>query len=272
MTTPNNNNSQMHSDIMVAGSKDRPPMLATGRYAQWQSCSMIYVDTKPNMKELKKCIFNETYENTLPENRAYIDAKAKAIHMILSGIEDEIYSTVDACKTTQEMWTAIKRLQQDGESIESYYSRFYKTMNEMVRIQLEVATVQVNVQFLQQLQPEWSRFMVVVKQTIDLDKESYHKLFDILKQYQNEVNEIRAEKIARNENPLALVVDKRLFLPQGKYDVMQTGRERQHFEESKSINDTYVIETVDSNVIPDHSDMCNNEFEDDHNANDNDED
>ncbi|GKD70106.1 reverse transcriptase domain-containing protein, partial [Tanacetum coccineum] len=46
----------------------------------------------------------------------------------------------------------------------------------------------------------------------------------------------------------------------------------QHFEQPESINDTYVIETVDSNVIPDHSDMCNNEFEDDHNANDNDED
>nr|GEZ39912.1 Gag-Pol polyprotein [Tanacetum cinerariifolium] len=53
---------------------------------------------------------------------------------------------------------------------------------------------------------EWSRFVTVVKQTVDLDKESYHKLFDILKQYQNEVNEICAEKIAKNANPLALVV------------------------------------------------------------------
>ncbi|GKE00090.1 hypothetical protein Tco_1388073, partial [Tanacetum coccineum] len=50
--------------------------------------------------------------------------------------------------------------------------------------------MQVNVQFLQQLQLEWSRFMTIIKQTIDLDKESYHKLFDILKQYQKEVNEI----------------------------------------------------------------------------------
>ncbi|GKC53608.1 hypothetical protein Tco_1076353 [Tanacetum coccineum] len=39
----------------------------------------------------------------------------------------------------------------------------------------------------------------------NLDKESYHKLFDILKEYPNEVNEIRAEKLARNANPLALV-------------------------------------------------------------------
>ncbi|GKE19634.1 hypothetical protein Tco_1427211 [Tanacetum coccineum] len=100
----------------------------TPRYAQWKSRFMRYVDTKPNMKEPKKCIFNgpyvtprvfipakpatktdpdvpehtvpETYENTLLENRAYIDAEAEAIHMILSEIEDEIYSTVDACKLT----------------------------------------------------------------------------------------------------------------------------------------------------------------------------
>ncbi|GJZ29515.1 retrovirus-related pol polyprotein from transposon TNT 1-94 [Tanacetum coccineum] len=52
---------------------------------------------------------------------------------------------------------------------------------------------------------EWSRFVTIVKQTVDLDKESYHNLFDILKQYQKEVNEIRAKKIARNANLLALV-------------------------------------------------------------------
>ncbi|GKB72070.1 hypothetical protein Tco_0933482 [Tanacetum coccineum] len=53
--------------------------------------------------------------------------------------------------------------------------------------------------------PEWSRFVTIVKQTVNLDKESYHKLFDILKQYKKEVNEICAEKIAKNANPLALV-------------------------------------------------------------------
>nr|GFB26650.1 hypothetical protein [Tanacetum cinerariifolium] len=71
------------------------------------------------------------------------------------------------------MWEAIERLQQ-GES--------------------------VNIQDL-----EWSRFVTIVKQQQKLDEVSYQKLFDILKQYQNEVNELRAEKLARNANPLALV-------------------------------------------------------------------
>ncbi|GKE93952.1 hypothetical protein Tco_1578807, partial [Tanacetum coccineum] len=38
-----------------------------------------------------------------------------------------------------------------------------------------------------------------------LDEVSYHKFFDILKQYQKEVNELRAKRIAKTANPLALV-------------------------------------------------------------------
>nr|GEV26658.1 hypothetical protein [Tanacetum cinerariifolium] len=35
----------------------------------------------------------------------------EAIHLILTGIRDEIYSTVDACQTAQEMWEVIERNQ-----------------------------------------------------------------------------------------------------------------------------------------------------------------
>nr|GFB55451.1 hypothetical protein [Tanacetum cinerariifolium] len=35
----------------------------------------------------------ETFKNITLENHAHFDAKAKAIHMILSGIRNDIYST-----------------------------------------------------------------------------------------------------------------------------------------------------------------------------------
>ncbi|GJS06447.1 hypothetical protein Tco_0363243 [Tanacetum coccineum] len=170
----------------------------------------------------------ETIHNMTTENKLYFQAEKEAIFLILTGIGDEIYSTVDACNTAKEMWTAIERLQQgeslnvqdvktnlfwefgkftsrDGESMESYYSRFYKLMNELTRNNLQVSTMQVNVQFLQQLQPEWSRFVTIVKQKEEIDKVSYHRLFDVLKQFQNEVNDIRSERLARSANPLALL-------------------------------------------------------------------
>nr|GEZ12171.1 reverse transcriptase domain-containing protein [Tanacetum cinerariifolium] len=99
----------------------------------------------------------ETPTNMSPENKAHFLAEKEAIHLILTGIRDDIYSTVDACQTAQEIWEAIER------------------------------------------------FVTIVKQQHKLDEVSYYKLFDILKQYQNEVNKLRAKKLARNANPLALV-------------------------------------------------------------------
>ncbi|GJY04315.1 hypothetical protein Tco_0370255 [Tanacetum coccineum] len=97
----------------------------------------------------------ETILTMSPENKAHYESKKEAIHLLLTGIGDEIYSTVDVCKTAHEIWIAIERLKQ--ESMESYYSRFYKMMNGLIRNNLTVATMQVNVNFLQQLQPEWLR-------------------------------------------------------------------------------------------------------------------
>ncbi|GKE04399.1 hypothetical protein Tco_1396417, partial [Tanacetum coccineum] len=184
------NNSQMHNDIMIVGSKERLPMLALEVPAEGDD---------PGQQCMVK---EETYVNTTLENRKLIDDEAEVIHMILNGIRESINKQDVKTKLFCEFGKFTLR---DEESIESYYILFYKMMNEMVRDQLKVDNMQVNVQFLQQLQPKWSRFVIIVKQQQDLDTVSYHKLFDIMKQNQNKVNEIRAKKIARNANPLALV-------------------------------------------------------------------
>ncbi|GJZ21832.1 hypothetical protein Tco_0558871 [Tanacetum coccineum] len=112
---------------------------------------------------------------------------------------DEIYSTVDACNTANEMWTAIERLQQ-GESL-----NIQDVKTNSVPGNLEFTSL--NVQFLfQQLNQNGPRFVrLLVKQSKEIDTISYHTLFDILKQYQNEVNDIRAERIAKSANPLTLL-------------------------------------------------------------------
>ncbi|GJV42903.1 hypothetical protein Tco_1427439 [Tanacetum coccineum] len=204
-----------HNNIMAAGSRDRPPMLATGRYAQWRSRFLRYIDTKTNGDALRKCILDglyipstvviqavhatenfpavpehttvETILNMSPANKAHFESEKEAIHLILTGIGDEIYSTVDACKTTHEMWEAIERLQQENNltvdiNCKSMFIFLITTSNQNDQ-----------------------RFVTIVKQQHKLDEVSYHKFFDILKQYQKEVNELRAERIAKNANPLALV-------------------------------------------------------------------
>ncbi|GJV61230.1 hypothetical protein Tco_1467330 [Tanacetum coccineum] len=61
----------------------------------------------------------ETVLNMSPANKAHFESEKEAIHLILTGIGDEIYSTVDACKIAHEMWeTSYRRLLQ-GESLTS---------------------------------------------------------------------------------------------------------------------------------------------------------
>nr|GEW22487.1 copia protein [Tanacetum cinerariifolium] len=49
---------------MAAGSRDRPLMLATGRYPQWRSRFLRYIDTRPNGDALRKCILSGPYKPT----------------------------------------------------------------------------------------------------------------------------------------------------------------------------------------------------------------
>ncbi|GJY11906.1 retrovirus-related pol polyprotein from transposon TNT 1-94 [Tanacetum coccineum] len=251
MSNTNNNlqtqtSNALYNAIMEAGGKDRPPMLALGNYVQWKFRIKRYIDTKPNNELIYYCLqnppykfkwteiiipvaegssettterFMENYKNVSQDIRNQLDAEAEPFQIILTRIDNDIYSTVDACPNayleTNLYWEFGKFTSRDGESLESYYSRFYKMMNELVRNKCDVTNHQVNVQFLLQLQPEWQRFVTLVKQSQELKTVSYHKLYDILKQHQNKVNEIRAERLARTANPLALVAQQQpVYHPQ----------------------------------------------------------
>nr|GFA38629.1 hypothetical protein [Tanacetum cinerariifolium] len=114
----------LHNAIMEAGSKDRPPMLAPGNYVQWNSRIKRYIDTKPNHELFHYCLknplyelaltekqvlifkgsletrtekFQETYKNVSQDIRDQLNTKAKVVQIILTGIDNDIYSIIDAC-------------------------------------------------------------------------------------------------------------------------------------------------------------------------------
>ncbi|GKC72579.1 hypothetical protein Tco_1118462 [Tanacetum coccineum] len=102
-----------------AGSRIRPPILATLRYAQGDLGSYFpavsFLPATENSPAVPEQTTVETVLNMSPANKAHFESEKEAIHLILTRIGDEIYSTVDACKTAQEMWEAIERLQQGKE-------------------------------------------------------------------------------------------------------------------------------------------------------------
>nr|GEX75422.1 hypothetical protein [Tanacetum cinerariifolium] len=143
----------LHNAIMEAGGKDRPSMLAPGK------------------SETTTERYMENYKNVSQDIRDQLNAEAEVVQIILTGIDNDIYSIVNAFPNACEMWKAIERI----------------------------------VNHLNRITQEWQRFVTLVKQSQELKTVSYHKLYDILKQHQNEVNEIRAERLACTANPLALV-------------------------------------------------------------------
>nr|GFC24488.1 retrovirus-related Pol polyprotein from transposon TNT 1-94 [Tanacetum cinerariifolium] len=64
----------------------------------------------------------------------------------------------------------------EAESIESYYHRFLKLMNDLKRNKHFPEKIASNLKFLNNLQPEWSRHVTIVHQTKDLHTADYTQL------------------------------------------------------------------------------------------------
>ncbi|GJW04628.1 hypothetical protein Tco_1563484 [Tanacetum coccineum] len=111
--------------------------------------------------------------------------------MKASGIDNDIYFTVDACPNACEMWKVIESLKQ-GESInvQDLETNLYWEFGKFTSRDGE------------SLESYYSRFVTLVKQSKELKTVSYHKLYDILKQHQNKVNEIRAERLEHHNKLL----------------------------------------------------------------------
>ncbi|GJY95272.1 hypothetical protein Tco_0511633 [Tanacetum coccineum] len=243
----------------------------------------------------------------------------EAIHLLLTGIGDDIYSTVDACKTTYEMWIAIERLQQgkslniqdvktnlfwefgkftshDGESMESYYFRFYKMMNEMIRNNLAVATMQYSAptkfkgkEIAKPITPpsESPSEEYSDPEQAQRDKDMQKNLALIAKYFKKICkptnNNLRTSLNSKNknvdttlryknDNQTRKFGNQRTVTVAGARETVQydTGynvfaNEIQHSEQSESISNTCVVETDDNDVIPDSLNMCDNDIQNDQN-------
>nr|GEW11950.1 RNA-directed DNA polymerase, eukaryota [Tanacetum cinerariifolium] len=122
---------------------------------------------------------------------------------ILLGLSEDIYAAVDSCETAQEIWLREiwRRVQQmmKGSDIEIQEK---KAKNK--HFPEKIAS---NLKFLNNLQPEWSRYVTIVHQTKDLHTADYTQLYDFLKYNQKEVDELKAEQIAKIQDSLALMAN-----------------------------------------------------------------
>ncbi|GKD18744.1 hypothetical protein Tco_1207902 [Tanacetum coccineum] len=164
---------------------------------------MIPKPGDPDRKVSVNETFHEQTDEELTEKELkQVEANDQAIRTILLGSDIGIQEKKSKLFNEWERFTST-----DEESIESYYHRFSKLINDFKRNKHFPEKIASNLKFLNNLQPEFSRHVTIVHQTKDLHKAYYTQLYDFLKYNQKEVNELRAERLARAHDPLALMAN-----------------------------------------------------------------
>nr|GEY86926.1 hypothetical protein [Tanacetum cinerariifolium] len=207
--------------------------------------------------------YMDTYKNVSQDIRDQLNTEAEAVQIILTGIDNDIYSTIDACPNACEMRKAIERLKQgesinvqdletnlywefgkftsqDVESLESYYSR--STEYENQRIGNVVGA------------RETVGSTVVQKSGI----QCYN-----CKEYGHVSREY-----APDSGPIFDVEPLQKVSNNDLYNVFAI--ESKHPEQFKSVHDTYLIEQDEHNLIIDSLDMSYDRKQIDQNDDDND--
>ncbi|GKB71260.1 hypothetical protein Tco_0932672, partial [Tanacetum coccineum] len=93
----------------------------------------------------------------------------------------------------------------EGESLESVYERLTTLVNIMDRNNVRPISVSINTKFLNCLQPEWSKYVTMVRHNQTGETVSYDMLYDSLVKFEPHVLASKAKKSAKNHDPLALI-------------------------------------------------------------------
>nr|GEU84468.1 hypothetical protein [Tanacetum cinerariifolium] len=198
-------------------------MLNKENYVPRSSRLLWYAKSRPNGKLIYNSIINGPYvrrmipepgdlNREVPVNETFhvqtddelterelkqIEADDQAIQTILLGLPEDIYAAIDSCETAQEIWLRVQqmmkgsdiRIQEKKAKLFNKWERFTSTEGGSIESYYH----------------QWSRHVTIVHQTKDLHTTDYTQLYDFLKYNQKEVDDLKAERLARTQDPLALM-------------------------------------------------------------------
>ncbi|GJU81640.1 integrase, catalytic region, zinc finger, CCHC-type containing protein [Tanacetum coccineum] len=179
----------LSEDIQCASSDTRPLMLDRTDFASWQQRIRLY------------CRDKEMY-----------NADIRATNILLQGLQKDIYTLINHYTNAKDIWDNVKMLlegseltkedqesqlyddfehfrQNKGETIHDYYVRFAKLINDTWNIKMTMSRMQLNSKFVNNMLPEWGRFVTAVKLNRGLRDSNYDQLYAYLKQHEAHANE-----------------------------------------------------------------------------------
>ncbi|GJV04459.1 hypothetical protein Tco_1338028 [Tanacetum coccineum] len=174
----------LSEDIQCAGSDTRPPMLDRTDFASWQQRIRLYC------REGNEGAFHlgperpRVYSDLSPEDKDRYNADIRATNILLQGLPKDIYSLINHYTDAKDIWDNHK-----GDTIHDYYVRFAKLINDMRNIKMTMSRIQLNSKFVNNMLPEWGRFVTAVKLNRGLRNSNYDQLYAYLKQHEAHDNE-----------------------------------------------------------------------------------
>nr|GEV30567.1 integrase, catalytic region, zinc finger, CCHC-type, peptidase aspartic, catalytic [Tanacetum cinerariifolium] len=163
-------------DIYAAGFKNRPPILNKENYVPWSSRLLMYAKSRPVL--VNETFYVQTDDELTEKELKQLEADDQAIQTILLSLPKDIYAAVDSCETAQEIWLCVQQMMKGSD---------------------------IGIQEKKANQLKWSRHVTIVHQTKDLHTADYTQLYDFLKYNQKEVDDLKAGRLARTQDPLALM-------------------------------------------------------------------
>nr|GEV67473.1 integrase, catalytic region, zinc finger, CCHC-type, peptidase aspartic, catalytic [Tanacetum cinerariifolium] len=150
------------------------------------------------------------YDLSLEEKDRY-NVDIRATNILLQGLPKDIYTLINHYTDANDIWDNVKMLlegskltkedhesqlydnfehlcQHKGETIHDYYVRFAKLINDTRNIKMTISRMQLNSNFVNNMLPEWGRFVTVVKLNRGLMDSSYDQLYSYLKQHEAHAN------------------------------------------------------------------------------------
>ncbi|GJW41379.1 retrovirus-related pol polyprotein from transposon TNT 1-94 [Tanacetum coccineum] len=172
-----------------------------------------------------------TYDDLSDTEKKRYDADVRATNIVLQGLPKDIHKLINHNIEAKAIWDNVKMLlpgseltKEDresqlydeferfkmlpGENINEYYVRFHKLVNDMRNIRMTMPNIQLNSKFVNNMSPEWDRFMTAVKLNKGLKETNHEQLYAYLKQHEKHVapDRLIIERITPTTNDqLALV-------------------------------------------------------------------
>jgi hypothetical protein len=150
---------------------------------------------------------SRTYNELSEEEKKRYDADIRASNIIIQGLPKDVYKLINFNTEAKAVWDNVKMLlagseltkedresqlydefehfkMNPGESITDYYVRFHKLVNDMRAIKMTMPNIQLNSKFVNNMAPEWDRFVTAVKLNKGLRHTNHEQLYAYLQQHE----------------------------------------------------------------------------------------